>query len=366
MGFNLDNIIYFYIGICIILLIYDIFFIFYSNRQKKKYLEYSDIYYKLIKEQLDILERENSIKKNHKKDLEKELININKLTAYSLALDTLRDEGEDLESYLSELYLLIEDLSYKYKRREVYDKAFFAFFISKNPPCDGKVYNNLMETLISYLDNSNVYCRENVLKALYALGNSQAVENAFQIINKKGLFHHNKLLSDGLISFKGDKEELAENLWHYFDIWEQNIIISIIEFITRSSDKFKERFLVILSSKDTNVEIKIGLIRYFRSHIYKPVKPILINFLNERDLMDRNIIIVSASALSKYPGEDTMEALIKALKDRNWNVRYNAALSLRNLGADINELEEVLLGHDIYAKEMLDYTMGLYKEVDEI
>ena len=357
MRFNLDNVIYFYIGICITLLIYDIFFIFHSKRRKKEYLEYSDVYYKLIKDQLDILERENSIKKNHKKTLEKELVNINKLTSYSLALDTLRDEGEDIESYLTELYFVIENLGRKYKKKEVYDKAFFAFFISKNPPCDGKTYNNLMEILISYLYNSNVYCRENVLKALYALGNPRAVENAFRIINKKRLFHHDKLLSDGLISFRGDKEELAENLWHYFDAWEQNIIISIIKFVSMSSDKFKERFLIILNSKDTNVEIKIAIIRYFTRHVYKPVKPILISFLNKRDIVDENIIIVSASALSKYPGEDTTEALIKALKDTNWNVRYNAASSLRDLGADANELEEILLGNDIYAKEMVDYTM---------
>ena len=364
MRFDIDRIIYAYILICSASLIYSIFFVNYTNWQKKKYNEYTDIWKKSVKTQLERLKLGDSIEQKHKEKLESTLTNINQLISYSHILDALRDEGLNVNDYLMENYKAMKSLAYKYKKKEVSDRAFFAFFISNNPPCNGEEYNSLMEILISYLENSNIYCRENVLKALYALGNSQAVENAFQIINAESWFHNNKLLSDGLMTYTGDKEELSENLFNYFNLWDENIVISIIKFITHTSDKFNERLFSKLKSRELGIDLQISIIRYYKSYHYEPMRLLLINNLYDTTILDENIMIVSASVLEKYPGEDTINVLKHALRNPNWYVRYNAASSLKRLNVTINRLKDIMEGDDNYAKEMVTYIMNTNKDVD--
>lgn len=355
MNFSIDKVIYSYLFVCCVLLIYNIIYIAYSKRGKKKYNKKVNGWKKEIRRQLHNLNLGRVIEESHKKLLNKKLNNVNELIFYVRALDSLRDTGVKLEKYIQENYLVIQELAYKYARKESMSRAFFAYFIFKNPPQKDKEYSPLMEILISYMDNSTVYCRENVLNALYALGNSQAIENSLQIMNDRQWFHHRKLLSDGLLTFAGDKYDLAERLWNYFQKWDDNIMVSVIQFITAYSSNFKTRFFSVLQSEDVSLDIKLAIMRYYRRYIYKPVEPLLIAYLNDEKEVDENIKIVAAAILDKYPSEETIETLKRALNHRNWYLRYNAALSLVNLKVDIERLQDILEGKDRYAKEILSY-----------
>ena len=358
MNVDINKIIYFYILTCMALLFYNVFFLFYSKLQTKKHHKYSLMWETYIKKQLNRLNNDDSVDEEHKNVLKIRLTNINQLIAYSNVLDKLRNQGEDIDKYLKDIYTVIQFLAYKYKKKEVANRAFFAFFISNNPPCDGKEYNELISVLISFLDDSNIYCRENVLKALYSLGNIQGVLNAFEIINARGWFHHHKLLSDGLMTFKGDQQELAEVMFNNYKNWDENIIISIIKFITFTSDKFKERFFQILQAGDSGIEVQIAIMRYFKKYKYKPVQALFIDYLNGNNNIDENIKIVAASALDNYPGEITVEALTNALKQVNWYTRYNAALSLIKLGFDENNYKDIIENNN-NANEMVNYIINL-------
>ena len=364
MIIDINKIIYFYILICSGLLFYNVFFIFYSKIKRKKLEIYSSRWDEDINKQLIKLSKGESIEEKHKLLLTNRLTNINQLIAYSNVLTKLIDRGEQVNNYLEGVYKELQLLAYKYKRKETSDRTFFAYFIANNPPCNGKEYNSLMDILISYLSDSNMYCRENVLKALYAMGNEQSIENAFQIINSKGWFHHEKLLTDGLMCFSGDKEKLSENMWHHLLDWDQNISISVIKFITESSDQYNERFYPLLLSEDISTDLKIAIIRYYRKHIFEPVKPILIKFLDEENNINDNIRIIAAYVLEKYPGEDTVNILLNALKSSNWHIRKNAALSLINLNLENAIFNQVIIGKDQNAKDILNYLMYTKKEVD--
>ncbi|MHC1683894.1 MAG: HEAT repeat domain-containing protein [Clostridiaceae bacterium] len=357
MGFNIDIIIYSYMFISSLLLFYNIFYMLFSNIRKKEYEKSAKQWQDAIEKQLILLSEGKLLEPKHKKDLEKKLTSTNQLIAYARALDTLRKQGEELKAYLIENYMIIQSLAYHYRKKEITDKAFFAFFISNNAPCHGKEYKPIMEILLSYLESSTVYCRENVLKALYAMGNSQSVENALQIINDRQWFHHQKLISDGLMTFTGDKEELAELLWSHMKKWDDNLMISVVQFITVSSDKFKERFFIELQSEDVEIEIRMAILRYYRRHVYEPVRPLLISYLNGEKAIDENMRIVTASVIDRYPGDETVTVLKAVLHHSNWYLRYNAASSLVNLEVDINKLQDVLEGEDRYAKEILTYMM---------
>ncbi len=302
-----------------------------------------------------LLREGQSIELSHAKFIHKKLRSTSQLVSFVRALDLLRERGSNPDQYLLKNTLVIQELALYYAKKENIDRTFFAYFISKNSPQDKTNYRPIMEILLSYLENSTVYCRENVLNALYALGNSYAVENALQIINERQWFHHQKLLSDGLITFTGDKEELANRLWGHLNNWDENLMVSVVQFITASSESFKERFYVALQEDDLRLEIRLAILRYFRRYYYEPVYPVLISYLKSGNMEDENIKIVTASVLDRYPGEETVKILKAALQHSNWYLRYNAASSLRNLKVTTDELVDILGGNDRYAKEILTY-----------
>lgn len=362
MIFNINNLLFLYIFICITLILFNSAYMLLSNYNKKKKNKHINWWKKSIVNQINILNQGNSIELKHKILLEKRLLNSEHLIAYVLALDELREIGINTKTYIFENYTSIVVLANKYKGQEVYERAFFAFFISKNPPCSGKEYNSLIEILLTYIDNSNMYCRENMLKALYKIGNLHSIENAFLLMNEHKHFHHNKLLSDGLMTFTGDKEALAKNLFGYFREWDDNILISVIKFITKSSDKFKDEFLLLLKEGNLKIDIHLAIIRYFRENTHEPVRQILIDYLKDENISDDNIKIVAASVLEMYPGDDTILVLKEALKDHNWYIRYNAAASLIRLNVSSKIIKEIFNADDLYAKEIIAYMEKLERE----
>ncbi len=367
MGFYIDDLIYLYIYLCIGLILFNIAYMIFTNYKEGRNNSLTNKWEIDINKQINLLKEGKPIELRHKVYLEKHLIYTNQLVAYVRALDILRKQGHSTESYLFANYKSILFLAGKYKNEDVYDRTFFAFFISINTPCNGNEYNSLMEILLTYLDNSNIYCRENVLKALYAIGNLQAVENAFLIMYEHNYFHHYKLLSDGLLSFTGDKEALAERMYKYIQEWDENMVIAVIKFITFTSDKFKERFFLLLKEEeDINNEVRLAIIRYFRNHKYEPAHKLILEFMRSTDITDENIKIVSASVLGQYPGIETIKVLKEALKDPNWYVRYNSATSLINLNVGTSKLQDVLNGEDVYAKEIITYIKGLERKVDRL
>ena len=110
------------------------------------------------------------------------------------------------EIYLQNIFVTQQTLALKYAKKDSMSRAFLLIsYLSIHRVMEMK-FVPIMRILISYLDDSTIYCRENVLNALCALGNIQAVENALQILNDNHWFHHKKLLSDGLATFSGDKK----------------------------------------------------------------------------------------------------------------------------------------------------------------
>ena len=112
------------------------------------------------------------------------------------------------------------------------DKAFAAYFISMTTRCYKEEESPIYRIMMDYAEDSSVYCRENLLKAFYAFGNCQALFNFMVMQKDLGFTHHKKLLSDGLMPFKGDKEKLAELLWDNRSRFSVNTQLAIIAFIT--------------------------------------------------------------------------------------------------------------------------------------
>ena len=133
------------------------------------------------------------------------------------------------------------------------------------------------------------------------------------------MFHHPKLIADGLLSFKGNKEELALVLWEGRSKWSETMLVAIIQYITAAQDNFRAIFYEGLQEDDIPVEARIAILRYFQKYRYEPVREFLYTYIKE-DYPELNCTIVAASVLKNYPGEETIKLLKDALKNPNWYI----------------------------------------------
>lgn len=248
-----------------------------------------------------------------------------------------------------------QELALYYARRPAMERAFMASFIASFWCPYAPNVAVLSEVFLSYLDDSTVYCRENVLQALYALGRPRAVANAFHILNERKWYHSPKLLADGLVTFTGDKEELALSLWRNRSAWAEPFNEATVQFASFfDSQALSAQFQEALLHEEVTTEVRFALIRYFMRRPSPDVLDCLIGYVEK----DGQFAVPAAAALANYGGDRVRAVLKQALHSGNWHVRHNAALSLKRLGFSPEERKEVIASGDRYAADMLDYVMG--------
>lgn len=351
-----DKIIYLYLFICVSLLIFNILYIFGTSRTKKnskKRVARWNREFTRVKGDMEIT---GAVPQYHLQLMGSRLKKIEELIAYNNALFSAESilQEEVREQYLVQCRRVFYELAKTYRKRESMERAFYAYVVSVC--CRGEQSGDrLAEILLSYLDDSTIYCREQVLHAIYALGNGSAVEQAFEYFTEKQWFHHSRLIADGLMTYTGDRELLVVQLWKHKMKWLENLVVGIVQFAGNVSDGFKDLFYQDLLNEKLPAEIRLALLRYFRRYPDKRVQEYLYRILRETNGESVEYLIVAASVLDAYPCRETKEILKSALHHRNWYVRRNAALSLGNLGITRADTEEIIASGDRYAGEMLAY-----------
>lgn len=336
-----ENVIYFYLFICIALLLFNVLYILYSNSRKKSREKRVSSWKKELERQGEELDIEI-----------KRLRSIRELTAFHAAVSHVlleRGKGKRLFAGNAERF---QELALVYAKRSAMERAFFAYVIASFHTGDVPNAGILSEIMLSYLEDSTVYCRENVLHALYALGREQAVEHAYELLHERGWYHNPKLLSDGLVNYTGDKDALITRLWKHRGEWEDFLTVGVVQFASMQNvPTLHEDFLIELQRDTAPEEVRFALVRYFQRCRDERARSELLRLLEE----DGPLAVAAAAALSSYPGAESVEALKKAMHSRNWYIRRNAAMSLEKLGISEADVEDIRLSGDRYANEMLDY-----------
>lgn len=360
MRIDADTIIYAYLFICAALMVFNLFYIFRAKARKEKQRSRVDGWRREIAAQFAALKRAGRWRRSTKSASR---------AAYAIQTRWFpiaarwrkrrRRVRQTYARYIESIHAQMLDLAVEYGKRQSMERAYFADVIARFPPyTDGK-HHPLMEILTAYMENSTVYCRENVLRALSSLGDAQAMETALQLLNDGGYFHHHKLLADRLTDFTGDCEALAARLWRHKNAWSGEMMVAVMEFITNCSENYCETFLPLLRDEQEDLELRLCAMRYFRRHPYPPAHPVLLGCLNGATGANVDLAICQrrrAGSLSQ--GKDTGGgAQASALCHRNWYVRYNAASSLVRLGASQAELQDVFEGNDAFARDILQYML---------
>lgn len=358
---TVNSIVYIYIFICIALLTFNLMYIFTSGRIKRIRHNKAVIWKQEILNSLKSLEQTGYLNEDHQYKMKKKLLRIEEMMAYNQAVQQIMFEfpQKNMQHYFDCCHSSFQLLAISYAKRNAMERGFMAYLISLYHPNGGNKHDLLIEVLLTYFEHSTVYCRENVLRALYAMGSITAIEKAFALLSDRGWYHHPRLIADGMGMFKGNQVELIHRLWMRADEWNEELTIAVVQFASNVSGTFSEVFFTALKNQQTPIEIRFALLRYFQHHRYEPVRPLLIKYVLEQE--ESSLAVTAAATLSKYPGKDTENALRIAMQSGNWYVRRNVATSLVELGVAENAIGEVRKSGNRYGAEMLEYISGVDK-----
>jgi len=355
---KIEIMIYVYIAICISMIAYNIVYIFILNHREKSLVSNSQKLEKNICDQIDIIKNGGKVSENHIKYLCKKLDRTSKITAFDKALESVFEkEPEMAQEYLVETFSVFEYLTHRYISKDTLKIAYFPYILHKYKILKHYESESVLNALLELLRSPNVYCRENTLRALYSMQRADVVVQALKIIDKNLSFHHPKLICDGLMVYKGDKDVLKDTLFESFKDFSVQMKVNILNYLRFGSVRCDDEMLSILKNEKENREIRFCAIRYFEKFPNDDARPVIYDLAENEAGRIWEYSAISSSALKSYPGDVTFRILVNNLSSSNWHIRQNSAISLEKLGYTYHDLINVFDGNDRYAREIMRYRL---------
>ena len=355
---KVEIMIYIYIAICISMIMYNVIYVFILKHRERALLSNSEKFENAILKQLEILKKDGEVHENHKKYLCRELLKTSGVTAFDKALEAVFEKEPELcEKYLVETFSVFEYLTQKYIEKDTIKIAYFPYILHKYEILKNHESEMLTTILFELLRSVNVYCRENTLKALYSMQRPDIVARALKIIDTNLSFHHPKLICDGLMFYKGDKDVLCITLFQNFNQYSDKMRVNILNYFRFANVRCDKEMLSLLSDEEENREIRFSAIRYFEKFPTEEARPVILELAENLEKRDWEYQTIATSCLKSYPGDDTFRILVKNLSNNNWHVRQNSAISCEKLGYTYQDLISVFDGNDRYAREIMRYRL---------
>ena len=309
----INNFIYFHIGVCILLIIFEIGWTQYIKFHKIKLKRNTEKYKKQIQEQMNYIKLTGKIRKNYCRMLRIKLRNVNNLMAYEEAYSEMM-ENENFVIYRRKMfYTFIKLAIYYEKRKSETEKAYFAYII-------GKYFKNIeseyvlsvfIGTLYRILGCKSIYCKINAMDAIYSIGTTEHIIRAISIINENQKSFNQEILANGLKTVECDRQKLAEELFNRFDEYNKDIQISIIKFLSDFPCIDEELILEKLKNSSTAVDVRCEIMRYFQKNKNEKAKQYLMERLNREKIVANDLIIKAIGTLGYYEEEEVHQLLNK-------------------------------------------------------
>lgn len=274
---------------------------------------------------------------------------------YLYILNNLIDEKYKIDkkisivNYLNNNKDIINKLSKHYYRKGNLARSYYSYTLSKID-----LPKKSEDFMFHMLTTKSVYCVENSLKVLYNTGNVELIIKAYEILSKNKSMYHSKLITDGMMEFKGDKKLLAQELYKDFSNFSTQCKIGFINYFRNIKYNISDDLVTKLEKNSYSKELEISMIRYFTKVKNRKAYKLFVQRLEENYYEDAEYDIVMIQALANSKNKKTIEILTEKLEDNNYYIRYNACVSLTKI-IDITKIET----SDEYAKDMIKYVIDL-------
>ena len=364
---DVQVLVYFYLAVCGSMIVFNcVYFALYRKGDRSVLLRNRRFLSKVRKVVQD-LEEGGEVSQEHLQMLTRRCGNIMNFAALDEELTGLRQEhGQAVEQYARQLRPVFVSLVPVVRRKDDIQQTHYAYRVEKYRVVQDDPIPVIVEFMLELVQSPNLYCRQNALNVLYTTGDVDAVMNAVWLLSDGRHFNHEKLLTDGLLSFRGDREELINRLLKKRKAYSPAIQLVVLNFVRFGSGNHQEAFFEILQDPKEDDEFRFSAIRYFGRYPYEPAEPVIREFAAQPEKQRWEYASIAASALASYPGQETISVLKKCLTNPNWYIRYNAAVSLERFDLTYSELSDVLSGNDRFAREVLQYRLKARQQEKEV
>ncbi|WP_373599120.1 HEAT repeat domain-containing protein [Paraclostridium bifermentans] len=237
----------------------------------------------------------------------------------------------------------------KYKRKDNILKTYMSTLLGEYRLSSYEI----SEFLLNCIDTKSIYLKVAALEAISKIGNIKTFEMAIESISKDDKYINNKIFTDIINQFGGNKFLLDKFLIDNLRDFGENTQKVVIEHFKNNKTEFVKDELLKYLNENINKEASISIIKYFSKIKYEKAKKKIIEFLNSKDWEYR---AVCSTALGNYNCNESKMELLNSISDTNWYVRYNSAKSILSF-EDCDLIEAVLAKDDRYSKDILFYAM---------
>lgn len=353
-----EMVIYIYGAVCASMIVFNIV---YNLLQKNSEFRMQKRCRKIkgkIDAQLSRLAAGKKVEEAHLRKLRRKLSHIKYLMAFHHVLQEDMEKKPDLyREYRHQMRPVVIYMAAVYRDKENMQAGYFAYFLSCYTADKQMAMDSLQDILLDYVQKSNLYCRFNALQAMYHFATPETVAKALGIADDGSVFLHEKLITEGLLSYRGDHHALIEQLWKKMDHYSAHMQLAIMNYIRFRSGDYQQEMYQIMMDEKADKELRLAAIRYCGKYPYEPAYEPLLTFVKDKDATKWEFATVAASSLASYEGKAVMDALKGALHNSNWYVRYAAAQSLEHLHVNYDDVVDITAGSDRYAREMLMYRL---------
>ena len=358
---GVELLVYIYLAVCLAMILFNIGTIIFARQRDWMNEKRSITYENLIREEVERLGRGEPTGQKTVSYLKRKLRHPEHLFVFiQVMIREYTRLPDEIRSCLERFSEALSSLAATYERQsDPIRYAFFLYSIKVFGQMSGVTPPDVARILLRALRVPNTYCRENALQAIYGSGQTELVIRALEVIDSEHIAHNKKLLSDGLLTFRGSKDELTDRLWDVFESFDVSMQTVILDYIRFCSPGHRDRLLDILTDETRSSELRFSCIRYFAKYPDEEAYPVLLEMAGDFGNRRWEFPAIACTALASYPGEETVKTLKRALHVANWYVRYNAAESLARLGIGYMDLIEVIDGNDRYAREILQFQLDM-------
>lgn len=336
-----------YIAICVLLLAFDIVFLFVKNLKTSSYYPKNIPLEKEIQEALSVYETQGVFPEGFEKSLcEKLRYTKNLITLEKLVLGA----PQTLQLFRD---MVLQNLD-AYLKKGDDEQAYYAYMVSLFDYSVQKVPHGFASRFLTLLDSKSLYTFSNAMGAIYAFGETNLLLMALDKIQEREGFYHKKLLVDGLLDSKANFRELNKKLLERFDRFTPAMQDSLLDYLRMNGHNISALCTGLMQAKNTETQVRYSAMRYFIKNPTEQSREMFLDILEEGG-KDWVAQMLSIQALGAYNDPQVRRTIKTKVTDPNWYIRVNAIVYLHDHGLGRGEVLDILQLKDRYANDALLY-----------
>lgn len=344
-----------YIMICFALLLFDVCFLFVKKHRNMGAYKIDINLARLIRMEIENRRKMESFSEDFLERLGKKIGKPQCLLTLLMVIDENPDTRDWFRNVIFSKY---QD----YARKDDYEQAYYAYVLSQFDYEEVKAPEEVVESVIRYLDSKSLYTFANSMECLYKMGDVPALIRAMDKVDVRAGFYQKKLLVDGLLTIKLGQEELNKILKDKFYSYKPYTQDCLIDYFRMCGYDIENLCYEILDGQAADSDIGYNAIRYLTKYPNATTRERLLTILqNEASSWVQQLLTIKG--LHTFDDKAVYSAIYQKTKSPNWHVRVNAVGYIKDKGMSKEQILKFLEEGDRYANEALLYQYRDDKEI---